>query len=136
MARPPAALIIKWRDLAESGGTYAWIQREYPQYSVDQVRHYCQGTTGRKLPGPTQKSGRWGGRNPWLEGERSPHARLSAEQAIEILDDWDEEKDDWATAGAEWGRRLGVSSSTIHMLRRGEIWKHLDHPNQGRKPRD
>ncbi len=49
MAKPPGALIIKWRDLAESGWTYAKIQREHPQYSANQVRHYCLGTTGRKL---------------------------------------------------------------------------------------
>ena len=136
MAKPPGALIIKWRDLAESGGTYAKIQREYPQYSANQVRHYCLGTTGRKLPGPRQKSCRWGGQQPWLQGERSPHARLTTEQAIAMLDDWDEERDDWGMSGAKWAMRLGVSVSTIHMLRRGENWKHLDHPNQGRKPRD
>ena len=136
MPRPPAALIIKWRDLAESGGTYAKIQREYPQYSVDQVRHYCLGATGKKLPGPRQEPGRWGGRHPWLEGELSHHARLTTEQAIAVLDDWDEAEDDWSTSGAEWARQLGVSASTIHMLRRGETWTHLDHPNQGRKPRD
>ncbi len=136
MAKPPAALIIKWRDLAESGWTYAKIQREHPQYSANQVRHCCQGTTGWKLPGPRQKSGRWGGKNPWLQGERSPHARLTTEQAIAMLDDWDEERGDWGMSGAKWARRLGVSVSTIHMLRRGENWKHLDHPNQGRKPRD
>ena len=135
MARPPAALIIKWRDLAESGWTYAKIQREYPQYSVDQVRHYCLGATGKKLPGPRQEPGRWGGRHPWLEGELSHHARLTTEQAIAILDDWDEERDGWGTSGAEWARQLGVSASTIYMLRRGETWTHLDHPNQGRKPR-
>ncbi len=135
MARPPAALIIKWRDLAESGWTYAKIQREYPRYSANQVGHACQGNTGRKLPGPTQKADRWGGKSPWLAGERSPHARLTKEQVIEILDDWDEERDGWGTSGAKWARRLGVSVSTIHMLRRGQNWKHLDHPNRGRQPR-
>jgi hypothetical protein len=28
-----------------------------------------------------------------------------------------------------------VSPSTIYMLRRGETWQHLEHPNQGRKPK-
>jgi len=36
---------------------------------------------------------------------------------------------------AEWARRLNVSPSTVYMLRRGETWAHLEHPNQGRKPR-
>jgi hypothetical protein len=71
----------------------------------------------------------------WLQGERSPHAELTLEQAMEILDDWDEEADRWGTSGAEWARRLDVAASTIHMLRRGETWGHLEHPNQGRKPK-
>jgi hypothetical protein len=55
---------------------------------------------------------------------------------LAILDDWDDEIGDWKTSGAEWARRLGVSPSTIHMLRRGETWEHLKHPNQGRRRRD
>ena len=51
------------------------------------------------------------------------------------LDDWDEKKDRWKSSGAEWARRLNVSPSTIYMLRRGETWEHLGHPNQGRKPK-
>lgn len=133
MPKPPGALVVKWRDLAESGWTYAKIHRKYPKYTADQVRHYCLGTTGKKLPGPTQKPGRWNGRNVWLQGEKSPHAELTKKQAVEVLDDWDEEKGDWGTPGAEWARRLKVSASTIHMLRRGETWRHLEHPNQGRK---
>lgn len=134
MAKPPGALVVKWRDLAEEGLSYAAIARQYPEYSPDQVRHYCMGTSGKKLPGPLQSAGRWGGRNVWLQGSSSPHAELTEDQVLEVLDDWDEERDRWATSGAEWARRLGVAPSTIHMLRRGETWGHLDHPNQGRKP--
>lgn len=133
MPKPPGALVVKWRDLAASGWTYARIHREHPQYTADQVRHYCLGTTGKKLPGPTQSPGRWNGRNVWLQGESSPHAELSKEQAMAVLDDWDEERGDWGMSGAEWARRLKVSASTVHMLRRGETWQHLEHPNQGRQ---
>jgi hypothetical protein len=135
MPKPAGALVVKWRDLAEEGHSYAEIQRRFPGFTVDQVRHYCMGHAGRKLPGPIQKSGRWNGRNVWLQGERSPHAELTREQAIQILEDWDEEKDDWGTAGSVWAERLGVSPSTVYMLRRGETWLHLKHPNQGRRPR-
>lgn len=135
MPKPPAALVVKWRDLAEEGYLYAEIARMYPAYSVDQVRHYCLGHTGRSLPGPLQRVDRWYGSNVWLRGENSPHAELTEEQARAILDDWDEEGDRWRTSGAEWARELGVSPSTVYMLRRGETWKFLDHKNQGRKPR-
>jgi len=70
-----------------------------------------------------------------LQGERSPHAELTKAQALRVLKDWDEKKDKWKRSGAEWADMLGVSPSTIHMLRRGETWQHLDHPNQGRKPK-
>jgi len=65
----------------------------------------------------------------------SPHAELSEAQAVAALDDWDEEADRWGSSGAAWARKIGVSPSTIYMLRRGETWKHLDHKNQGRKPK-
>ncbi|MDT8340356.1 MAG: hypothetical protein RQ751_02500 [Longimicrobiales bacterium] len=133
MPKPPGPLVVKWRDLAQEGRSYAEISRIYPDYSADQVRHYCMGTSGKKLPGPLQRSGRWGGHNVWLQGSRSPHAELTEEQARQILDDWDEERDRWGTPGAEWARRLDVAPSTVHMLRRGETWAHLKHPNQGRK---
>jgi uncharacterized protein YjcR len=55
---------------------------------------------------------------------------------MSVLEDWDDELGDWATSGAEWARRLGVSPSTIHMLRRGETWEHLNHPNQGRRKKE
>ena len=135
MPRPDDGLVIKWRKLAEEGFLYAEIARMHPQFSVDQVRHYCLGHTGRKLPGPIQSVDRWYGSNVWLRGENSPHALLTAGQAKKVLDDWDEKADRWKTSGAVWGRKLGVSPSTIYMLRRGETWQHLDHPNQGRKPR-
>ena len=135
MSKPPGAFVVKWRDLAQAGWTYAEIQREFPDFTADQVRHYCLGTTGKKLPGPIQEPGRWEGSNVWLQGERSPHAELTEDQAREVLDDWNDERDTWGTSGAEWARRLGVSPSTIHMLRRGETWQHLGHPNQGRRSR-
>lgn len=134
MPKPPGPLVVKWRDLAAEGWSYAEIARRYSKYSADQVRHYCLGTSGKKLPGPLQKPGRWNGRNVWLQGEKSPHAELTREQALAVLDDWDEERDRWGTSGTEWARILKVSASTIHMLRRGETWQHLEHPNQGRRP--
>ena len=133
MPKPPGALVVKWRDLAEEGYLYAEISRMYPQYSVDQIRHYCLGHTGRHLPGPIQRVDRWYGSNVWLRGSNSPHAELTEDQARKVLDDWDEESGRWGTPGAEWARRLKVSPSTIYMLRRGETWQHLEHPNQGRK---
>ena len=133
MPKPPGALVVKWRDLAEEGYLYAEISRMYPQYSVDQIRHYCLGHTGRHLPGPIQRVDRWYGSNVWLRGSNSPHAELTEAQARKVLDDWDEEAGRWGTPGAEWARRLKVSPSTIYMLRRGETWQHLEHPNQGRK---
>ena len=135
MPRPPEAVVVKWRELAADGKSYAEIARGYKRYSADQVRHYCMGTSGRDLPGPVQPSGRWQGRNVGLQGDRSPHAALTRRQALAILDDWDEERDRWKTPGSEWARKLGVSSSTIHMLRRGDTWQHLEHPNQGRVPK-
>lgn len=135
MPKPPASLVVKWREMADDGYLYAEIARLNPEYSVDQVRHYCLGHTGRHIPGPIQRVDRWYGSNVWLRGSNSPHAELTEEQARKVLDDWDEEKDNWGTPGAEWARRLQVSPSTIYMLRRGETWKFLDHPNQGRKPK-
>lgn len=133
MPRPDDKIVVKWRELAEDGYLYAEIARMYPDFSVDQVRHYCLGHTGRNLPGPIQRVDRWYGSNVWLRGENSPHSELSEDQAIKVLDDWDEKADRWKQSGAEWARKFGVSPSTIYMLRRGETWKHLDHPNQGRK---
>lgn len=135
MPKPEDALVVKWRKLAEDGYLYAEIARMYPDYSVDQVRHYCLGHTGRKIPGPIQQVDRWYGSNVWLRGENSPHSELTAKQAKRVLDDWDEKNDRWKKSGADWAREFNVSPSTIYMLRRGETWKHLDHPNQGRKPK-
>ncbi len=136
MPKPPAALVVKWRDLADEGHFYAEIARMYPEYSEDQVRHYCLGNTGRKLPGTIQPTDRWNGSNVWLQGERSPHAEITQEQAVAVLDDWDEERETWGKSGAQWARELGVAPSTIYMLRRGETWKFLRHPNQGRRSRN
>lgn len=133
MAKPDGDLVVKWRKLAEDGFLYAEIARMYPQFSVDQVRHYCLGHTGRGVTGPLQTVDRWYGSNVWLRGENSPHAQLTAAQAKKVLDDWDEKADRWRSSGAEWARKLGVSASTIYMLRRGETWQHLEHPNQGRR---
>ncbi|MDH5589169.1 MAG: hypothetical protein OEZ65_02550 [Gemmatimonadota bacterium] len=135
MPKPPAELVVQWREMAEEGYLYAEIARKYRKYSVDQVRHYCLGHTGRNLGGPIQQVDRWYGSNVWLRGENSPHAQISDAAAKAVLDDWDEESDRWGSSGAEWARELGVSPSTIYMLRRGETWTHLEHPNQGRKPR-
>jgi hypothetical protein len=135
MPRPPDDLVVKWRQLAEEGYLYAEIARMYARYSVDQVRHYCLGHTGRKLGGPVQRVDRWYGSNVWLRGGNSPHAQLTEAQAKRVLNDWDEKADRWKTPGAEWARKFEVSPSTIYMLRRGETWEHLEHPNQGRKPK-
>jgi len=135
MPKPEAAMIKAWRDLAEEGCLYAEIARRYPGFSVDQVRHYCLGHSGKKAPGPLQKVDRWRGSNIWLQGESSPHAELTEENARKVLDDWDEVTDRWGMSGAEWAQELSVSASTIYMLRRGETWKHLGHPNSGRRSR-
>ncbi len=135
MPRPNDALVVKWRKLAEEGYLYAEIARMDTQYTVEQVRHYCLGQAGRRLPGPIQRVDLWYGSKVWLRGENSPHAELTAAQAKKVLDDWDEKADRWKSSGAAWARKLGVSPSTIYMLRRGETWQHLDHPNQGRKPK-
>lgn len=135
MPKPVKDVVLKWRELAEEGYLYAEIARMYPDFSVDQVRHYCLGHTGRKVGGPIQRVDRWYGSNVWLRGENSPHSELTEKQAIRVLEDWDEKKDRWKLSGAEWARKLNVSPSTIYMLRRGETWKYLEHPNQGRKPR-
>jgi hypothetical protein len=135
MAKPNGKLVVRWRELAEEGFLYAEIARRYPDYTDDQVRHYCLGHTGRQHGGPIQRVDRWYGSNVWLRGVNSPHAELTEKQARRVLDDWDEGADRWKTDGAEWGRKLGVSPSTIYMLRRGETWKYLEHPNQGRKPK-
>ena len=135
MPKPDATTVGKWRKLAEDGYLYAEIARMYKDFSVDQVRHYCLGHTGRKLDGPIQRVDRWYGSNVWLRGENSPHSELSEKQATRVLNDWDEDKDRRRRSGADWARTLGVSPSTIYMLRRGETWKFLDHPNQGRKPK-
>jgi len=135
MAKPDGALVLKWRELAEEGYLYAEISRMHPPFTVDQVRHYCLGHTGRKLGGPIQKVDRWYGSNVWLRGPNSPHAELTEKQAARVLDDWDEKTDRWKKSGADWARKLNVSASTIYMLRRGETWKYLEHPNQGRKPK-
>ncbi len=135
MPRPDDRLIVRWRNLAEEGYLYAEIARMYPDFTIDQVRHYCMGNTGRKAGGPIQRTDRWYGSNPWMRGDQSPHAQLSAKQAQRILDDWDSKADRWKSSGADWARKFGVAPSTIYMLRRGETWKHLEHPNQGRKPK-
>ena len=135
MPKPTGPLVVSWRDLAAEGLTYAEISRRYPKYTDDQVRHYCTGTAGRKLPGPIQGSRRWQGRNAWLQGDRSPNAELTTEQARAVLDDWDSDNNTWLTPGTVWAKRLGVSPSTIYMMRRGETWEHLNHTNQGRQPK-
>src|SRR5690606_30868945 len=88
MPKPDPALVVKWRELADEGYLYAEIARMYPEFSVDQVRHYCLGHTGRSLGGPIQRVDRWYGSNVWLRGENSPHSSLTEKQARKVLDDW------------------------------------------------
>jgi hypothetical protein len=130
MAKPTGAIVIIWRDLAQEGYTYAEIARKFPDFTVNQIRHYCLGNTGAKLPGPIQKSGRWQGRNVWLQGEKSPHAGMKKEDALLVLEDWDSDRNRWKHSAAYWAKELEVSPSAIQQLRRGDTWKHLNHPNQ------
>jgi len=132
MAKPTGAIVILWRDLAEEGHTYAEIARKYPEFTVNQIRHYCLGNTGKKLPGAIQKSGRWKGRNVWLQGEKSPHARMTEDQALEVLEDWEPEWNRWGHSATYWAEKLGVSPSAVQQLRRGDSWQFLNHPNQRR----
>jgi hypothetical protein len=71
--------------------------------------------------------------NPWLQGEKSPNALLDETQVRMVLDDWDDEKRYWRHSAGHWARLLRVSPSTILAARRGDIWKHLEHSNAGRK---
>lgn len=135
MAKPTGATVIIWRDLAEEGYTYAEIARKFPEYTVNQIRHYCLGNTGKRLPGPIQESGRWQGRNVWLQGEKSPHAGITRKQALDVLEDWEEGRDRFGHSASYWAEVLGVSPSAIQQLRRGDTWQHLNHPNQ-RKNRE
>ncbi len=135
MAKPPLQLIVKWRDLAEEGRFYTDIAKNFPDYTSSQVRHFCLGNSGAKAPGPIQKPRRWLD-NPWLQGEKSPHALLDEKQAREVLDDWDDEKGYWRNSAGHWGKLLSVSPSTILAVRRGDTWKHLKHSNAGRKKED
>jgi hypothetical protein len=132
MAKPTGATVIIWRDLAEEGYTYAEIARKFPEFTVNQIRHYCLGNTGKRLPGPIQESGRWKGRNVWLQGEKSPHAGITRAQAMEVLEDWDEIRGRFIHSASFWARKLDVSPSAIQQLRRGDTWQHLNHPNQRR----
>ena len=122
MPKPPGTLVIKWRELAEEGYLYAEIARMYPEYSVDQVRHYCLGHTGRNLPGPVQRVDRWYGSNVWFRGSNSPHAELTEAQARKVLDDWDEEADRWRHARGRVGpapQRLAFDH--LHAAARGDL---------------
>jgi hypothetical protein len=132
MSKPPLPLIVKWRDQAQEGRFYTDIAKEHPDYTASQIRHYCLGHSGAKAPGPLQRRPRWLD-NPWLQGERSPHALLKKEDVVSVLDDWDEDKGYWSHAAGHWAQLLDVSPSTILAVRRGDTWKHLEHPNAGRK---
>jgi len=135
MSKPTGAIVIIWRDLAQEGYTYAEIARKFPDFSVNQIRHYCLGNTGKRLPGPIQDSHRWDGRNVWLQGEKSPHAGITKAQALEVLEDWDKIRGRFIHSASFWARTLSVSPSAIQQLRRGDTWQHLNHPNQ-RKNRE
>ena len=132
MARPPLALIVKWRDLAQEGRFYTDIAKDYPDYTRSQIRHYCLGHSGAKAPGPLQKRRRWLD-NPWLQGEKSPQALLDEKQVRDVLGDWDDDKGYWGNAAGHWAKLLQVSRSTILAVRRGDTWQHLKHSNAGRK---
>lgn len=132
MAKPALPLIVKWRDLAEEGYYYTDIAKAHPEYTASQIRHYCLGHSGAKAPGPLQRRRRWPD-NPWLQGEKSPHALLTKEDVMSVLQDWDEEKGYWGHAAGHWAKLLDVSPSTILAVRRGDTWKHLKHANAGRK---
>ena len=132
MPRPTLPMIVKWRDLAEEGQFYTDIAKHFPDYTPSQIRHYCLGNSGAKAPGPVQEPRRWLD-NPWLQGERSPHALMDEQQAHEVLGDWDDDKGYWRHPARHWADLLSVSPSTILAVRRGDTWKHLKHPNAGRK---
>ncbi len=132
MAKPPLPLIVKWRDLAQEGRFYNDIAKDFPDYTASQVRHYCLGNSGANAPGPRQQLRRWPD-NPWLQGEKSPHALLNETQVRQVLDDWDDEKGYWGKPAGHWGKVLSVSPSTILAARSGGTWKHLKHANAGRK---
>jgi hypothetical protein len=132
MAKPTLPLIVKWRDLAQEGRLYTDIAKDFPDYTSSQIRHYCLGNSGSKAPGPIQKIRRWLD-NPWLQGEKSPHALLGEKQVRDVLGDWDDDKGNWGNAAGHWAKLLDVSPSTILAVRRGDTWKHLAHPNAGRK---
>ena len=132
MAKPPLSLIVKWRDLAQEGRFYSDIAKGFSEYTASQIRHYCLGNSGAKAPGPIQKRRRWSD-NPWLQGEKSPHALLDEKQVRQVLGDWDDDKGYWCNAAGHWAKLLKVSPSTILAVRRGDTWKHLKHPNAGRK---
>ncbi len=132
MAKPPLPLIVKWRDLAQEDRFYTDIAKGFPGYTASQIRYYCLGQSGAKPPGPIQKRRRWSD-NPWLQGEKSPHALLDETQVRKVLDDWDDDKGYWRNAAGHWAKVLKVSPSTILAVRSGYTWKHLKHSNAGRK---
>ena len=43
MPKPPPPLIAQWRDLAQEGLFYTDIAKDYPDYTVSQIRRYCLG---------------------------------------------------------------------------------------------
>ena len=125
MAKPDGPLVRKWRNLAEEGYLYAEISRMYPPFSVDQVRHYCLGHTGRKVGGPIQKVDRWYGSNVWLRGANSPHAELTEKQARRVLDDWDEKADRWRKSGSRLGSEAGrIAQHHLH----ASAWRDVEVP--------
>ena len=63
--------------------------------------------------------------NPWLQGEKSPHALLDEKQVREVLDDWDDEKGYWRSAAGHWGKLLKVLTEYDS---RGLTRRHLETP--------
>ena len=131
MAKPTGAIVIIWRDLAQEGYTYAEIARKFPDFTVNQIRHYCLGNTGASLPGPIQESGRLAWKKCLAARREVPSCRdVQRRMPCRVLEDWDASRNRWKHSAAFWAEELDVSPSAIQQLRRGDTWKHLDHPNQ------
>ena len=116
----------------QEGRFYTDIAKDF--LTIRQVRSgiIASDTPAPRLRVPYKKRRRWSD-NPWLQGEKSPHALLDEKQVRDVLGDWDDEKGYWRNAAGHWAKLLRVSPSTILAVRRGDTWKHLDHPNAGRK---
>ena len=123
---------MKWRDLAQEVAFILTSPRFFLTIPLVRSGITGLGNSGARAPGPIQKRRRWSD-NPWLQGEKSPHAFLDEKQVRDVLGDWDDDKGYWGNAAGHWAKLLKVSPSTILAVRRGDTWKHLKHANAGRK---